>query len=81
MEASGEFLCPSCVNVNKPEAETCQHCGRDLKSLRPVNIKYQLVRDVEGFGIALRGRVILHRMDLKTAQGTLSILNGEDKNG
>ena len=77
---SEEILCPSCINANKPEAEFCERCGRDLKSLRPVNIKYQLVRDVEEFGIALRGRVILHRMDLKRAQDTLAILNGEDKN-
>jgi hypothetical protein len=73
----GEVLCPSCAMDIKPDAAVCTHCGGDLGAIRPEESKYQLARDGRKFGIALRGRMVLADMDLKDAQSTLVILNGE----
>jgi hypothetical protein len=62
----------------KPEASACGHCGGDLRSVRPEQSKYQLVRDGQKFGIALRGRIVLPDMNLKDAQSTLKIFNSND---
>ncbi len=70
-------LCPKCATEAAPSANICARCGRDLTSLRDAN-KYQLVRDGELFAISLRGRIILGRTDLKAAQKTLAIVNGEE---
>lgn len=77
MQVAGKPLCPSCAMEIKPDAAVCAHCGGDLSITRPEESKYQLVRDGRKFGIALRGRIVLPGLNLKDAQSTLVIFNGE----
>ena len=77
MQLGGRILCPSCAKEINPDATSCAHCGGDLSTVRPAQDRYQLVHDGQKFAIALRGRVILPGMELKDAQSTLALLNGE----
>jgi hypothetical protein len=77
MHGVGKTLCPSCAMEIVPDAAFCGHCGEDLSTVRPEQNKYQLVRDGQKFGIALRGRMVLPDMSLKEAQRTLAILNSD----
>ncbi len=76
MQWPTQALCPTCAMEFSQDADTCVHCGRELVSLRSHD-KYHLVRDGAKFGIALRGRMVLGNMELKEAQSTLVLFNGE----
>jgi len=72
--------CPFCTSEIPATAIICDHCGRDLQSVRIArsNAKsniYEIVRDGVSFGIALRGKVIIHGMRLEEARSTVEILN------
>jgi predicted amidophosphoribosyltransferase len=75
MQTSKPVLCPSCATEFTPDADVCVRCGRELKTLRDAN-KYQLVCDGEKYDIALRGRTVIAKMELKEAKSTLAIING-----
>jgi len=77
MQFLNKILCPFCAAEFVQDADTCVGCGRDLRFLKDLN-KYQLVRDGNQFGIALRGRMVLGKMELKEAQNTLALVNGEN---
>lgn len=79
MRIHGKFLCPSCAMDAEPNAFVCRHCGGNLNALGFELNKYQLVPDGDLYGIALRGRTILHSMKLSDAQSTLALFNEEKK--
>ena len=63
-------FCPSCAGALPATASRCAHCGKDLRSHT-----YQIVSDGTRFGIAFKGRVVIHDLELKSALEVASVLN------
>jgi hypothetical protein len=64
-----------------PDSMVCSHCGGGLNSLGFEQNKYRLVPDGELYGIALRDRTVLHKMELAAARDTLALFNEKKKVG
>jgi hypothetical protein len=65
-------VCPSCAGVLPAIANLCIHCGKDLRY-----DQYQIVPDGLSFGVSLKGRIVIHSLELKEAQEVVSIMNSE----
>jgi hypothetical protein len=65
-----------------PAATWCGSCGRDMTfdnqriyDSSPQSELYEIVPDGETFGIALRGKIKIHGLELENAQTILEALN------
>ncbi len=70
MQRPVEKFCPSCAGALPAIATRCTHCGKDLRAE-----SYQIVSDGEKFAIALKGRTVIHDLELKSALEVASVLN------
>jgi hypothetical protein len=73
-------LCPLCGEDTPPNAFICEHCGLDLRSSTFFKAQtgadlYEVVPDGEKFGLALKGVIKVHDLDLKEAEVTARIFN------
>jgi len=84
MKRADATYCPFCTGEILEAEFLCKYCGRDLHAMRIAHSKakasskgggYEIVPDGFKFGIALRGTVILHGMEMEEAQNTAKILN------
>ena len=82
MQNANRKLCPFCAGEIPYAFIVCNHCGRALHSLRLARSKtqsktdvYEIVTDGLNFGIALRGEVKIHGLELEIAQKAVAILN------
>ena len=83
MEGADKKLCPFCAGEIQSDAILCEHCRRDLRRMKIAKPeaqpesedRYKIVLDGGKFGIAFRGKVIIHGMTLKEAENSLPILN------
>ncbi len=65
-----EKFCPSCTGALPVIATFCAHCGKDLRK-----DGYQILSDGSRFGISLKGLIVIHDLELKSALEVASILN------
>lgn len=82
MQSANRKHCPFCAGEIPQTFIVCNHCGRELHSLRHAHSKaqpkadlYEIVHDGVNFGIALRGEVKIRDLELEKAQKIVAILN------
>jgi|WetSurMetagenome_2_1015567.scaffolds.fasta_scaffold111779_3 hypothetical protein len=82
MKFSSQNICPFCLSEVATAATWCGNCRRDLLSKEqypfviPPNVElYEIVPDGEMFGIALRGEIKIHGIEMESAQSILTALN------
>ncbi len=82
MQNANRKPCPFCAAEIPRTFIVCNHCGRELHSLRLARSKaqpkvelYEIVADGQEFGIALHGKIRLHGLELEKARQIVAILN------
>lgn len=82
MQFSGKNTCPVCLKEVLTAATCRGDCGLDLPSnkqypyeIAPKTELYEIVPEGVMFGIALRGEVKIHDLEMEIAQSILTALN------
>ena len=82
MKIPNKIICPFCFKEVVAAATWCGDCGRDLPSSKQYSFEippkrefYEIVPDGEVFGIALRGQIKIHGLEIESAQSILAALN------
>ena len=74
MDSCGRKICPCCNLKVQLNGLPCEPNLHQTKTAKPVH-RYEIVADGTRFGIAFKGKVRIHGMELQRAQTTVSILN------